>query len=41
MGLEAIYKVMRPGEPPTKETAEALFAGLFFDGDLRFLSQFK
>jgi DNA-directed RNA polymerase subunit beta len=33
MGLEAIYKVMRPGEPPTKETAEALFAGLFFDGD--------
>ncbi|MPS71468.1 MAG: DNA-directed RNA polymerase subunit beta, partial [Novosphingobium sp.] len=33
MGLEAIYKVMRPGEPPTKETAEALFAGLFFDAD--------
>ena len=33
MGLEAIYKVMRPGEPPTKETAEALFEGLFFDGD--------
>ena len=32
-GLEAIYKVMRPGEPPTKETAEALFEGLFFDGD--------
>ncbi|MBO9519621.1 MAG: DNA-directed RNA polymerase subunit beta [Porphyrobacter sp.] len=30
-GLEAIYKVMRPGEPPTKETAEALFEGLFFD----------
>src|SRR3546814_9705012 len=24
---------MRPGEPPTKETAEALFEGLFFDGD--------
>ena len=23
--------LMRPGEPPTKETAEALFAGLFFD----------
>ena len=22
---------MRPGEPPTRETAEALFAGLFFD----------
>ncbi len=33
MGLEAIYKVMRPGEPPTLETAEALFDGLFFDGD--------
>ncbi|MCX7863891.1 MAG: DNA-directed RNA polymerase subunit beta, partial [Novosphingobium sp.] len=33
MGLEAIYKVMRPGEPPTRETAEALFEGLFFDPD--------
>ncbi len=33
MGLESIYKVMRPGEPPTKETAEALFEGLFFDGE--------
>ncbi len=33
MGLEAIYKVMRPGEPPTKETAESLFEGLFFDAD--------
>jgi len=32
-GLEAIYKVMRPGEPPTKETAESLFEGLFFDSD--------
>jgi DNA-directed RNA polymerase subunit beta len=32
-GLEAIYKVMRPGEPPTKETAEALFEGLFFDNE--------
>jgi len=32
-GLESIYKVMRPGEPPTKETAEALFEGLFFDPD--------
>ena len=28
-----IYRVMRPGEPPTPETAEALFRGLFFDGD--------
>jgi DNA-directed RNA polymerase subunit beta len=26
-----IYRVMRPGEPPTRETAEALFAVLFFD----------
>jgi DNA-directed RNA polymerase subunit beta len=29
--LSDIYRVMRPGEPPTKETAEALFGGLFFD----------
>jgi len=28
-----IYRVMRPGEPPTPETAEALFRGLFFDSD--------
>ena len=28
-----IYRVMRPGEPPTSETAEALFRGLFFDAD--------
>ncbi|MCR9258046.1 MAG: DNA-directed RNA polymerase subunit beta [Alphaproteobacteria bacterium] len=28
-----IYRVMRPGEPPTLETAEALFEGLFFDGE--------
>ena len=26
-----IYRVMRPGEPPTTDTAEALFQGLFFD----------
>src|SRR6516164_2358580 len=26
-----IYRVMRPGEPPTLETAETLFNGLFFD----------
>ena len=26
-----IYRVMRPGEPPTLETAEQLFKGLFFD----------
>jgi len=29
--LVDIYRVMRPGEPPTLETAEALFTGLFFD----------
>jgi len=28
-----IYRIMRPGEPPTPETAEALFRGLFFDSD--------
>jgi DNA-directed RNA polymerase subunit beta len=26
-----IYRVMRPGEPPTLESADALFRGLFFD----------
>ncbi|CAK0776958.1 RNA polymerase subunit beta [Azospirillaceae bacterium] len=29
--LVDIYRVMRPGEPPTLESAEALFSGLFFD----------
>jgi DNA-directed RNA polymerase subunit beta len=28
-----IYRVMRPGEPPTLESAEALFHGLFFTLD--------
>lgn len=28
-----IYRVMRPGEPPTLETAEALFHSLFFDSE--------
>jgi DNA-directed RNA polymerase beta subunit len=28
-----IYRVMRPGEPPTIETAEALFHSLFFDSE--------
>ncbi|HMD66017.1 MAG TPA: DNA-directed RNA polymerase subunit beta, partial [Stellaceae bacterium] len=28
-----IYRVMRPGEPPTLETAEALFNSLFFDSE--------
>ena len=31
--LMDIYRVMRPGEPPTPETAEALFKGLFFDSE--------
>ena len=31
--LADIYRVMRPGEPPTRETADALFEGLFFDGE--------
>ncbi|WP_339834628.1 DNA-directed RNA polymerase subunit beta [uncultured Parvibaculum sp.] len=28
-----IYRVMRPGEPPTADTAEALFQSLFFDSE--------
>ncbi|MEO8558846.1 MAG: DNA-directed RNA polymerase subunit beta [Rhodospirillales bacterium] len=31
--LLEIYRVMRPGEPPTLETAETLFQGLFFDSE--------
>ena len=31
--LSEIYRVMRPGEPPTRETAEAMYYGLFFDPD--------
>jgi DNA-directed RNA polymerase subunit beta len=31
--LTDIYRVMRPGEPPTPETAEVLFRGLFFDSE--------
>jgi DNA-directed RNA polymerase subunit beta len=31
--LIEIYRVMRPGEPPTLDTAETLFKGLFFDPD--------
>ena len=31
--LVEIYRIMRPGEPPTKEAAEGLFAGLFFSLD--------
>jgi len=28
-----IYRVMRPGEPPTVDTASAMFQSLFFDAD--------
>jgi DNA-directed RNA polymerase subunit beta len=28
-----IYRVMRPGEPPTVETAESMFQSLFFDSE--------
>ncbi|MFC3908589.1 DNA-directed RNA polymerase subunit beta [Legionella dresdenensis] len=31
--LVEIYRMMRPGEPPTKEAAEALFENLFFAED--------
>ncbi len=31
--LMDIYRVMRPGEPPTIEAATALFHGLFFDSE--------
>jgi DNA-directed RNA polymerase subunit beta len=31
--LMDIYRVMRPGEPPTLESAEALFQSLFFDSE--------
>jgi DNA-directed RNA polymerase subunit beta len=29
----AIYRMMRPGEPPTEEAVEALFDGLFFNDE--------
>ena len=31
--LSDIYRVMRPGEPPTQEAADALFNQLFFDSE--------
>ncbi len=31
--LVEIYRIMRPGEPPTKESAEGLFENLFFSSD--------
>ncbi len=32
--LVEIYRMMRPGEPPTKEAAESLFDNLFFSTDI-------
>ena len=29
--LVEIYRMMRPGEPPTKDAADNLFNNLFFD----------
>src|SRR3990167_573353 len=31
--LVEIYRIMRPGEPPTKDSAETLFESLFFTND--------
>ncbi|OGT63830.1 MAG: DNA-directed RNA polymerase subunit beta, partial [Gammaproteobacteria bacterium RIFCSPHIGHO2_12_FULL_45_9] len=31
--LVEIYRIMRPGEPPTKDSAESLFESLFFSND--------
>ena len=35
----SIYRMMRPGEPPTEEAVEALFDRLFFDADAYDLSR--
>ncbi len=37
--LVEIYRMMRPGEPPTREAAEQLFYGLFFSEDRYDLSK--
>ena len=37
--LVEIYRMMRPGEPPTKESAEGLFQNLFFSPERYDLSQ--
>ncbi|TAJ25852.1 MAG: DNA-directed RNA polymerase subunit beta, partial [Nitrospirae bacterium] len=37
--LVEIYRMMRPGEPPTKEAAQALFQNLFFSPDRYDLSE--
>jgi DNA-directed RNA polymerase subunit beta len=34
-----IYRMMRPGEPPTKDSAENLFQNLFFNGERYDLSE--
>lgn len=37
--LVEIYRMMRPGEPPTKDAAEALFKNLFFSAERYDLSE--
>ena len=37
--LVEIYRMMRPGEPPTKDAAEGLFENLFFNGERYDLSK--
>ena len=37
--LVEIYRMMRPGEPPTKDSAETLFENLFFNPDRYDLSE--
>jgi DNA-directed RNA polymerase subunit beta len=37
-GLVEIYRMMRPGEPPTKDAAENLFNNLFFNPERYYLS---
>ncbi len=37
--LVEIYRIMRPGEPPTKDAAEGLFENLFFSKDRYNLSE--
>ena len=37
--LVEIYRMMRPGEPPTKEASENLFTNLFFNADRYDLSE--
>ena len=32
-GAVAIYRMMRPGEPPTEDAVESLFHGLFFSDE--------